>query len=300
MGSKILPGDGLQGDWNMGDEWGGGANDNWLRISALSNLIVESATASIPDPCPEGAMYIVPSGGDAGKIAVQHNELRLFSVRAGRTAWVKDTGKRLRFNGTTWIDDLSKSSVGLSNVDNTSDTSKPISAATQAALNLKAPIASPSFIGVATVAQGLKITTTSADSNVLDYYEEGLFTPAFVGSTTAGSVTYSSRYGSYTRVGDRVFFTLRMVVSSKGGAAGSVWISGMPFAAYNDVGERGSALVRVSNLAATTGTIAARFGQNTATIVLLKLGASGAEQNLAVSDVADSSPEITISGQYRV
>ncbi len=42
---------------------------------------------------------------------------------------------------------LDKSAVGLANVDNTSDASKPISTATQSALDLKAPLASPTFTG---------------------------------------------------------------------------------------------------------------------------------------------------------
>ena len=37
--------------------------------------------------------------------------------------------------------------VRLGNVDNTSDTNKPISSATQGALNNKAPLASPTFSG---------------------------------------------------------------------------------------------------------------------------------------------------------
>lgn len=40
-----------------------------------------------------------------------------------------------------------KASVGLSNVDNTSDANKPVSSATQTALNLKANLASPTFTG---------------------------------------------------------------------------------------------------------------------------------------------------------
>jgi hypothetical protein len=40
-----------------------------------------------------------------------------------------------------------KSDVGLSNVDNTSDANKPISTATQTALDLKSPINSPTFTG---------------------------------------------------------------------------------------------------------------------------------------------------------
>lgn len=45
---------------------------------------------------------------------------------------------------------LNKAAVGLSNVDNTSDASKPVSTAQQTALNLKAPLASPAFTGTPT------------------------------------------------------------------------------------------------------------------------------------------------------
>lgn len=54
---------------------------------------------------------------------------------------------------------LVKADVGLSNVDNTSDANKPVSTATQTALNLKAPLASPTFTGTATAAA---LTVTGA------------------------------------------------------------------------------------------------------------------------------------------
>lgn len=47
----------------------------------------------------------------------------------------------------TMITGLTKSDVGLSNVDNTADSAKPVSTAIQTALDLKAPIASPTFTG---------------------------------------------------------------------------------------------------------------------------------------------------------
>lgn len=46
---------------------------------------------------------------------------------------------------------LNKSAVGLSNVDNTADTAKPVSTAQQTALNLKSSLASPAFTGTPTV-----------------------------------------------------------------------------------------------------------------------------------------------------
>jgi len=60
------------------------------------------------------------------------------------------------FTGTASFDGISitgtvtgidKTDVGLGNVDNTSDASKPVSTATQTQLDLKAPIASPTFTG---------------------------------------------------------------------------------------------------------------------------------------------------------
>jgi hypothetical protein len=49
--------------------------------------------------------------------------------------------------GKTGVVVLNKSDVGLGNVDNTSDANKPVSTATQNALDAKAPIASPTFTG---------------------------------------------------------------------------------------------------------------------------------------------------------
>jgi len=48
---------------------------------------------------------------------------------------------------STAVAALTKSSVGLANVDNTTDANKPVSTATQTALDLKAPKASPTFTG---------------------------------------------------------------------------------------------------------------------------------------------------------
>jgi hypothetical protein len=53
------------------------------------------------------------------------------------------------FTGT--VSGITKSMVGLGNVDNTSDESKPVSTATQTALDAKAPIASPTFTGTVTL-----------------------------------------------------------------------------------------------------------------------------------------------------
>lgn len=56
---------------------------------------------------------------------------------------------------------VDKSDVGLDNVDNTSDAGKPISSATQIALNLKAPLASPAITGAPTAPTAVPLTNTT-------------------------------------------------------------------------------------------------------------------------------------------
>jgi hypothetical protein len=53
---------------------------------------------------------------------------------------------------------ITKSDVGLANVDNTTDANKPVSTATQTALDLKANLASPTFTGTVTIPAGASIS----------------------------------------------------------------------------------------------------------------------------------------------
>ena len=52
---------------------------------------------------------------------------------------------------TTAVTGITKSMISLANVDNTSDANKPVSTATQTQLDLKSPIASPTFTGTVTI-----------------------------------------------------------------------------------------------------------------------------------------------------
>ena len=71
------------------------------------------------------------------------------------------------FTGT--VSGVTKSMVGLGNVDNTSDANKPISSATQTVLDLKAPINNPSFTGtvsgVSKSMVGLSNVDNTSDAN---------------------------------------------------------------------------------------------------------------------------------------
>lgn len=62
----------------------------------------------------------------------------------------------------------------------------------------------------------------------LIWYQEGTFTPVLYGVTTAGSGTYTTQSGRYTRIGNRVDFSLALVWTAHTGT-GEGRISGLPY-----------------------------------------------------------------------
>jgi hypothetical protein len=70
--------------------------------------------------------------------------------------------------------------------------------------------------------------SASTDPNTLDDYEEGTWTPTYYCDTTAGTTTYTRQYGSYTKIGNRVFVECDVVWSGQTGT-GSGLIGGLPF-----------------------------------------------------------------------
>ena len=85
--------------------------------------------------------------------------------------------------------------------------------------------------GAVSATNGIKFPATqsaSADANHLDDYEEGTFTPTIIGVTTAGAGTYTSQVGRYTKIGNRVFYHIRLTWTAHTGT-GFMRISGLPF-----------------------------------------------------------------------
>jgi len=75
--------------------------------------------------------------------------------------------------------------------------------------------------------------SASSDANTLDDYEEGTFTPDVnIGGATTG-ITYTGRAGKYTKIGNLVYVSLGVVLSSKGALSGDITIAGLPFASAN-------------------------------------------------------------------
>jgi hypothetical protein len=65
-------------------------------------------------------------------------------------------------------------------------------------------------------------------SELLDWYEEGTFTPTVAGSTTVGTASYGRQTGRYTRIGNLVTFSIDLDWNS-GTGTGDLRINGLPF-----------------------------------------------------------------------
>jgi hypothetical protein len=117
-----------------------------------------------------GTVYVEISPSPGSTDAVPEGSINLYytNARASAAAPVQSVASK------TGAVTLTKSDVGLANVDNTSDINKPISTAQQAALDLKAPLASPVFTGNPTAP-----TPTAGDSDT------SIATTAFVTAAIA-------------------------------------------------------------------------------------------------------------------
>ena len=146
----------------------------------------------------------------------------------------------------------------------------------------------------------LGVGTANTASNVLDDYEEGLFTPSFTNGAGLDAVSYATngQKGAYTLIGNTVFFTIRLAVSSATKNGNRLQISGLPFTSFNGVFEGGSffSYVNIKFSSTTNQNILQYISSNNTTIQFYKTdGTDFTGSNINDEDGLD----IYITGTYR-
>jgi hypothetical protein len=94
--------------------------------------------------------------------------------------------------------------------------------------------------GVLQVSNGISFPATQsacADANTLDDYEEGTFTPSFLGSTTNPTVGYNWRFGYYTKIGNQVTVWFGLNTATYTGGSGNLYVN-LPFVSANRADNR--------------------------------------------------------------
>jgi len=158
--------------------------------------------------------------------------------------------------------------------------------------------------GPLTIAGQIKFPATqapSADANTLDDYEEGTWSPALA-SSGGGSGTYLTQLGYYVKIGQFVWVSARISLTSKAGfTAGSVSLTGLPFTIYATAAEIGGFLVPYFNgLTTSIASLALYTKASTTTAQLVYVVAGGAVgvAELTVGDLGNTT-DLMISGTYR-
>lgn len=142
---------------------------NSQEIDSLKEMVETGGNSYTPDNPPPYPVTTV--AGKTGAVVLNKSDVGLASVDNVRQYSSSNPPPYpvTSVAGRTGAVTLSKSDVGLGNVSNTSDANKPISTATQNALNLKAPLASPAFTGNATLTGNLTLKGSGNYGNKINF-----------------------------------------------------------------------------------------------------------------------------------
>lgn len=137
-----------------------------------------------------------------------------------------------------------------------------------------------------------------AGGTALSSYVEGTFTPvlAFGGASTG--ITYSTQVGKYTRIGNIIYFSIGIALSSKGSSTGGATITGLPVNSGGTVLPAGSIEVQTGITFTALYTFAGLNVSSSPTqINLLQFGSGQSEASLADTAFTNSS-SFRITGFY--
>lgn len=149
---------------------------------------------------------------------------------------------------------------------------------------------------------GIAFNGDTAEANKLNDYEEGTFTPEFAGATTAGTYTYASRTGHYTKIGDMVNVTIMLSnINTSTAGTGNINITGLPFTSANNSSFAcGTVILDQFNAAGTTVSLAVRNSPNTAILAIHETRDSLTDTILDVGDKVTNVADILCTITYRV
>jgi hypothetical protein len=168
-----------------GIEWATGAGAGTVtNVAASAPLVV----GGDPQVSPTISLPAATSSVDGYLTAANWTT---FNTVTTKEPAITGSGNAAQFwNGNKAFATVTKSDVGLSNIDNTSDANKPISSATQTALNAKYDASNPALYVDAAGARGAAVVNSTAGSEI-DQAASVFAMKSYVASQGGGSVSYT-------------------------------------------------------------------------------------------------------------
>jgi len=189
-------------------------------------------------------------------------------------------------NTTYYIFVIKRPDTGVVDIAaDTSSTGANIAANTNAAYTIKRQI------GYVVRAGGVNGVPTWTDSG---RQQTGTFTPTISFGGASVGATYTTQTGRYTKIGNRVNFSIRVTLSAKGSSTGAMLINGLPFT---------SAAVQqpVAPWGTNTNTTPAYalVATSSTTITIWRMSGGVTATQLADTDI-NNTTDFMIGGQYEV
>jgi hypothetical protein len=142
------------------------------------------------------------------------------------------------------------------------------------------------------------IQSASTNTNTLDDYEEGTFTPALTFGGAAVGLTYTTQLGKYVKIGGYVWFFINIVVNDNGSSSGSALITGLPYTVAND-NLSSPSVIFLNGLSGISVGWSGLVSANTTTHNLFYGGGAGSVTAMTEANIVNSA-NIRVFGGYGV
>ena len=143
-----------------------------------------------------------------------------------------------------------------------------------------------------TAAKGINFTANTPasgmTSQLLNWYEEGTFTPTITFSGASVGITYSTQNGLYTRIGDVVHVIANVRLTSKGSSTGTANIAGLPYSQRTLTDGEAAISIQANNFAATVITQVMGYVVSGSNTILFQRFSAGTAVTLADTDFANN------------
>lgn len=154
--------------------------------------------------------------------------------------------------------------------------------------------ADPAFTATPTVT-----SITFGSGTALSTYAEGTWTPTLLGSSTAGTPSYTTQTGYYRRIGNMVYVSA-FINGSLSGASGNNLIGGLPFTIHNVANCPGMTVL--ADIAGQTYGVGDTmiFGFGLANSTTVQINQQGSTHSSSAVAIINSTQQWTISMVYGI
>lgn len=154
---------------------------------------------------------------------------------------------------------------------------------------------------IGTAGKGIDFSANShaagMTSELLNWYEEGAFTPTLLSGGLQVSRTYSVQYGRYTRIGNRVFFLAYITLSAKGSSTGVTQIGGLPFT--SSATDNDTIVTSANGFVTYTGSITPYIGSGQ-TVINIYASSSASNLTFLTDTALANNSSFWLTGQYKI